>query len=41
MAQPLFKAWAAVPGNVVLGIIVTIAYILRVIKGKKDNGKAG
>ena len=41
MAQPLFKAWAAVPGNVLLGIIVTIAYILRVVKGKKDDGKAG
>ena len=41
MTQPLFKAWAAVPGNLVLGVIVTTAYILRVIKGKKDNGKAG
>lgn len=41
MTQPLFKAWAAVPGNLILGIIVTIAYILRVIKGKKQDGKAG
>jgi hypothetical protein len=41
MTQPLFKAWAAVPGNLILGIIVTIAYILRVIKGKKANGEAG
>ena len=41
MAQPLFKAWSAVPGNLLLGIIVTIAYVLRVVKGKKDDGKTG
>jgi hypothetical protein len=41
MLQPLFKAWAGVPGNLILGISVTIAYILRVVKGKKKDGKAG
>ena len=41
MSQPLFKAWAAVPGNVLLGAIVTIAYIKRVIKGKKSDGETG
>lgn len=41
MAEPLFKAWAAVPGNLMLGIVVAAAYILRVKKGKKADGKAG
>lgn len=41
MAEPLFKAWAAVPGNLILATIVTTAYILRVVKRKKDDGKAG
>lgn len=35
MADPLFKAYAAVPGNVIFSIIVVIAYIRRAIQGKK------
>ncbi len=35
MAEPLFKAWAAVPGNVIFSIIVVITYIKRAVKGKK------
>jgi len=41
MTEPLFKAWAGVPGNVILGTVVTIAYIMRSVKGKKTDGKAG
>ena len=35
MTEPLFKAWAAVPGNVLLITIVIVLYILRAVKGKK------
>ena len=42
MTEPLFKAYAAVPGNVVFSIIVIFAYIKRAVKGKKlDYGKTG
>ncbi len=36
MAEPLFKAWAGVPGNVLLIVIVIVAYGLRVLKRKKN-----
>jgi hypothetical protein len=35
MQNSLSKAWAAVPGNVLLFAIVLIAYILRIRKGRK------
>ena len=41
MTQPLFKAWAGVPGNVILGAVVVLAYVMRSVKGKKTDGKAG
>ena len=41
MKQPLSKAWIAVPGNILFSVIVIIAYIKRVIKGKKSYGEAG
>ena len=33
MADPIFKAWAAVPGNLLLCIIVTISYLRRIKRG--------
>ena len=41
MMQPLSKAWIAVPGNILLSVVVVIAYIKRVIRGKKSDGEAG
>lgn len=35
MVDPLFKAYAAVPGNVIFSLIVIFAYIKRAVKGKK------
>ncbi len=35
MEEPLFKAWAAVPGNILLVGVVVTGYILRVVRGKK------
>lgn len=35
MAEPLFKAWAAVPGNILLVVIVVATYVLRVAKAKR------
>lgn len=35
LAEPIFKAWAAVPGNVLLITVVFVTYFLRVIRKRK------
>lgn len=37
MEEAMFKAWAAVPGNIILIVVVVIIYVVRVRKGKKKG----